>query len=142
MNFGTHTPIAFTGQEPAKAHRKDAAFDLVSTECRDILPGEFVTVKAGLKIALPDGHAALVLPRSGLAAKHGITVLNAPGLIDPEYTGEIGVVLINHGKTSFRVTEGMRVAQLMVIKTVEVRWDRTEELTDTARGDGFGSSGL
>jgi dUTP pyrophosphatase len=134
--------IAYNGPEPAKAHRHDAAFDLVSKGCHTILPMERAIILTGLKIALPDGHAGLVIPRSGLAATYGITVLNAPGLIDPEYTGDIGVILMNFGKEHFVVNPGMRIAQLMVVKHEYVKWTYVDDLDVTSRGDGFGSSGL
>jgi dUTP pyrophosphatase len=108
----------------------------------DIPPGEFRTVPCGLAIAVPAGFEAQVRPRSGLAAKHGVTVLNAPGTIDSDYRGEVKVVLINHGQGTFTVTPAMRIAQLVVAPVTRVAWSRADTLPDTARGDGgFGHTG-
>jgi dUTP pyrophosphatase len=99
-------------------------------------------VPAGFAIALPSGFEAQVRPRSGLAAKNGVTVLNTPGTIDADYRGEISVILINHGKTAFTVTRGMRIAQLVVAPVRTVMLEEKENLDDTARGaGGFGSTG-
>jgi dUTP pyrophosphatase len=107
-----------------------------------IEPLERVIVKTGLYIELPLGYEAQVRPRSGLAAKKGITVLNAPGTIDADYRGEIGVILVNLSKEDFTVVHGERIAQLVVAKHERVEWVETDELTDTIRGaGGFGSTG-
>jgi len=107
-----------------------------------LAPGARALVPAGIRIALPPGYEAQVRPRSGLALKHGVTCLNAPGTIDADYRGEIGVILINHGSEPFTVTRGMRIAQLVIAPVTRVTWEETETLDGTARGEGgFGSSG-
>lgn len=104
--------------------------------------GQRALIPTGLFIALPVGYEAQVRPRSGLAAKHGITVLNAPGTIDADYRGEIKVLLINHGDTSFTINDGERIAQLVIAAHVQAAWSSVESLDDTARGaGGFGSTG-
>lgn len=105
-------------------------------------PLERKIVPTGLKIALPEGYEAQVRPRSGLAAKHGITVLNTPGTIDADYRGEIGVILVNLSNSAFTIEPGERIAQLVVAKFEQIDWKLTQELTKTARGEGgFGSTG-
>ncbi len=104
--------------------------------------GDFTLVKTGLYIELPIGYEAQVRPRSGLAYKHGITVLNSPGTIDADYRGEIGVILINHGKENFEIKNGERIAQLVIAKHETIAWQETVELENTNRGaGGFGSTG-
>jgi dUTP pyrophosphatase len=99
-------------------------------------------VPAGISIALPEGFEAQVRPRSGLALRHGVTVLNAPGTIDSDYRGEVTAILVNHGRESFRITRGMKIAQLVVARHERVEWNETA-LDDTARGrSGFGSTGF
>jgi dUTP pyrophosphatase len=105
--------------------------------------GNWGLVPTGLKLHLPVGYEAQVRPRSGLALKHGVTVLNAPGTIDADYRGEVGVVLINHGPKPFVVTRGMRIAQLVVAPVTRVQLDERGKLADSDRGaGGFGSTGL
>ncbi|MER2048985.1 MAG: dUTP diphosphatase [Solibacillus sp.] len=117
--------------------------DLSAVEERVLLPGEYGLIKTGLQIELPEGTEAQVRPRSGLALKHGITVLNSPGTIDAGYRGEIGVILINHGKEPFTIEKQMRIAQLVIQYVPQVFIDETDELSVTERGDnGFGSSGV
>ena len=107
-----------------------------------LAPGEFKLIKTGLFIALPEGYEAQVRPRSGLALKHGITVLNSPGTIDADYRGEIGVILINHSKDAFVIKDGERIAQLVVAKHEVIDWELKGELETTNRGaGGFGSTG-
>ena len=107
-----------------------------------ILPGRFARIPCGIAVAVPPGFEAQVRPRSGLASRHGVTVLNAPGTIDSDYRGEIQVLLINHGEAPFVVDRGMRIAQLVVAPVASVEWDETERLQVTARGDGgFGHTG-
>lgn len=107
-----------------------------------LAPGERVLVKTGIKIALPTGYEAQVRPRSGLALKTGVTVLNSPGTIDADYRGEIGVILINHGENSFEITRGTRIAQMVVARHARINWRLQEELADTVRGaGGFGHTG-
>ena len=105
-------------------------------------PGERKLIKTGLHIELPEGYEAQVRPRSGLAFKKGITVLNSPGTIDADYRGDIGVILINHSNEEFAVKSGDRIAQLVISKFEKVDWETSDEINSTSRGDsGFGSTG-
>jgi len=105
-------------------------------------PGDRALIPTGIKMALPDGYEAQIRPRSGLAYKHGITVLNSPGTIDADYRGDVGVLLINHGREAFTVEDGMRVAQMVVAQYSQFEWESVENLDETARGaGGFGSTG-
>jgi dUTP pyrophosphatase len=107
-----------------------------------LAPGARAAIPTGLAIALPPGTEGQVRPRSGLAAKNGVTVLNSPGTIDADYRGEVGVILINHGQEAFTVTRGMRIAQLIVAPVTQAKLNVVESLDDTARGSGgFGSTG-
>jgi dUTP pyrophosphatase len=127
---------------PAYAHPGDAGLDLYSAVTASLEPGERRLIGTGISIELPADTEGNVRPRSGLALKHGITVLNAPGTIDHGYRGEVGVILINHGNVRFDVTPGMKIAQLVIAPcaTVEVR--EADDLTGSARGQGgFGSTG-
>jgi dUTP pyrophosphatase len=115
-----------------------AAIDLSVT----IAPGARELVPCGIAIALPDGYEAQVRPRSGLAVKFGVTVLNAPGTIDSDYRGEVKVLLVNHGREPFLVEPGMRIAQLVVAPVSRVEWETVDDLSATARGaGGFGHTG-
>lgn len=106
-------------------------------------PGQRNLIPTGLKIALPTGYEAQVRPRSGLAYKQGITVLNSPGTIDADYRGDVGVILINHGSESFTIENGERIAQLIIAKFVQIDWDEVLDLSSTSRGEGgFGSTGV
>ena len=106
-------------------------------------PGAYQLIPTGLFVALPEGTELQVRPRSGLAFKHGITVLNAPGTIDADYRGDIGVLLINHGSTSFTIENGERIAQLVLARYERVVWTEADALPDTQRGEGgFGSTGI
>jgi dUTP pyrophosphatase len=128
---------------PAYAHPGDAGLDLFAVEAAVIPSGESCLVKTGIAIELPAGTEAQVRPRSGLALKHGLTVLNTPGTIDEGYRGEVGVILINHGKAPFAVEKGMKVAQMVVKPVLRVQVDVVDELSDTRRGaGGFGSTGI
>ncbi|OCS87481.1 dUTP diphosphatase [Caryophanon tenue] len=128
---------------PLQARAGDAGMDLFSIEETVIQPGEWQLIKTGLQIELPQGTEGQVRPRSGLALKHGITVLNSPGTIDEGYRGDVGVVLINHGRVPFTVEKHMRIAQLVVQLVPQVELLEVEELTTTERGaQGFGSSGV
>ena len=127
---------------PAYAHPGDAGLDLHAYEDVALDPGVACLVSTGVAIELPEATEAQVRPRSGLALKHSVTVLNTPGTIDEGYRGEVGVVLINHGATTFHVTRGMRIAQLVVQKRWTVKVVEVDGLTDTTRGTGgFGSTG-
>ena len=127
---------------PARAYDGDAGLDLASCEHVVLAPGERATVGTGLAVAVPDGYAGFVQPRSGLAARHGITIVNAPGLVDPGYRGEVRVVLLNTDATEpFVVEPGMRIAQLVVVPVASVEPVEAEELPESERGvRGFGSS--
>lgn len=128
---------------PAYAHPGDAGLDLFACEPVTIPQGETRLAKTGIAIQLPPGTEAQVRPRSGLALKNSITVLNTPGTIDEGYRGEVGVILINHGKTPFQVEKGMKIAQMVVQSVLRVDVAEVVELTDTSRGaGGFGSTGL
>ena len=127
---------------PHYAHPGDAGLDLFSREAAEIGPGESKMVGTGIAIELPEGTEAQVRPRSGLAAKHQITVLNAPGTVDEGYRGEVCVILINHGKKPFVVEKGMKIAQMVVQPVLTVDVVEAAELSDTARSTGgFGSTG-
>ena len=128
---------------PIYAHPGDAGMDLCSCEIVEIAPGTTALVKTGIAIELPAGTEGQVRPRSGLAAKNAITVLNAPGTIDEGFRGEVRVILINHGTEVFRVEPGMRIAQLVIAPVLRVAVEEIAELTDTTRGvGGFGSTGV
>ena len=127
---------------PQFAHPGDAGMDLFAIAEVTLAPGEAALIKTGLSIQLPINTEAQIRPRSGLALKHTITVLNAPGTIDEGYRGEIGIILINHGKKGFLVTKGMKVAQMVIKPTLSITIEETDELIDTKRGaGGFGSTG-
>ena len=127
---------------PTKAHNDDAAFDLKSRADLEIPPHKSALVPTGLYLELPTGYEAQVRPRSGLALKHSITVLNTPGTIDAGYRGEVGVILINHGDTSFPVKRGDRIAQMVIQALPDVTLNLVSNLNDSSRGaGGFGSTG-
>ncbi|KAA3640184.1 MAG: dUTP diphosphatase [Armatimonadetes bacterium] len=127
----------------ATAHEGDAGADLSASEEHTIEPGQTALVGTGLSMAIPPGHAGFVLPRSGLAIKHGITVANAPGLIDSGYRGEIRVGLINHSDSTFVVRVGDRIAQLVVMTVETPEFVEVDALDSTDRGaGGFGSTGV
>ena len=127
---------------PQYAHPGDAGLDLFAVEATEIPPGDAKLIKTGIAIALPPETEAQIRPRSGLALKHSITVLNTPGTIDAGYRGEIGVILINHGKKSFSVIPGMKIAQMVICSFIQAQVKVVEELNTTARGEGgFGSTG-
>jgi dUTP pyrophosphatase len=127
---------------PRYAHKDDSGLDLFSVDILTLEPGEFKLVKTGIKIELPENTEAQVRPRSGLAYKNGITVLNTPGTIDEGYRGEIGVILINHSKKTFHITAGMKIAQMVIMPVLRPRVVVSEELSETVRGEGgFGSTG-
>ena len=131
---------------PAYQSADAAGLDLLAAVPADtplmLAPGKYAMVPTGLTIALPPGYEAQVRPRSGLAAKHGITVLNSPGTIDSDYRGEVKVLLINHGSDHFTITPGMRIAQLVIAPVTRVELQETSELSETVRADGgFGHTG-
>jgi dUTP pyrophosphatase len=134
---------------PLPAYQSDhaAGLDLLAAVPADapivIAPGRWATVPTGLVLALPAGSEGQVRPRSGLAARHGVTVLNAPGTIDADYRGEVQVILVNHGAEPFTVPRGMRIAQLVIAPILHASLAETEELAATSRGaGGFGSTGI
>lgn len=131
-------------QIPHMAYNGDAGVDLRSVERIVLEPQERAMVATGLAIALPEGYAGFVLPRSGLAAKHGISIVNAPGLIDSNYRGELKVILLNTDPDkSFTIEIGDRIAQLIVMPIPTINFEQVEELTESQRGkSGFGSSGI
>lgn len=127
---------------PARTRPGDAGFDLRAVEAFTLEPGQRALVPTGVAIALPPGHAGLVTPRSGLAIKHGISVVNGPGLVDPNYRGELMVVLVNLGDETFHGDPGDRIAQLLIIPFAAPPIAIVDALDDTERGtSGFGSSG-
>lgn len=127
---------------PNYAHEGDAGLDLYSVEKLVLNPGERGLVHTGIQIELPESTEAQIRPRSGLALKNGITVLNSPGTIDEGYRGEIGVIIINHGQETFVVEEGMKIAQMVVKPVYRVNVVEVEDLSDSERKEnGFGSSG-
>lgn len=128
---------------PTRAHPGDAGLDLYAAEAATLGPGERAGVGTGVAVEIPDGHAGLVLPRSGLAARHGIALVNAPGLIDAGYRGEIRVLLLNTDRTEpFKIAVGERIAQLLITPFADVEPVEAKALATSARGEGgFGSSG-
>ena len=138
MRFDPDLPL------PVRQHASDAGYDLVAREACVLKPGDRVVVPTGVAFALPPGHAGFVLPRSGLAAKHGITVVNAPGLIDSGYRGEVMVILLNTDlNESFSIARGDRIAQLVVQRVDDVTWSEVDSLDSSDRGTGgHGSTGV
>jgi len=130
---------------PGYATAESAGMDLRAhlTEPMELAPGERCLVPTGLRIALPPGYEAQVRPRSGLALKHGVTVLNSPGTIDADYRGEIGVILINLSQSTFRIENNDRIAQMVVAPYTRVAWEPADSLDATDRGEGgFGHTGV
>jgi len=130
---------------PEYATNLSAGTDLVAAieAPVSLQPGARALIPTGLALAIPPGYEAQVRPRSGLALKHGVTVLNSPGTIDADYRGEIGIILINHGQEAFTVERGMRIAQLVIARVVTADWIAADDLPTSARaGGGFGSTGL
>jgi dUTP pyrophosphatase len=127
---------------PARAYGGDAGLDLAACERVELRPGDRATVGTGLAVAIPEGHAGFVQPRSGLAARHGITIVNTPGLVDSGYRGELKVILLNtDASETFVVEPGMRIAQLVVLELPSVEPVEVHELPESERGvRGFGSS--
>lgn len=140
LRFSRLDPMAIP---PRQAHEGDAGYDLHAVEHATLAPGARVSVGTGIALAIPDGHAGLVLPRSGLAARHGIALVNAPGLIDSGYRGELRVLLLNTDRAeAFAVSPGDRIAQLVVVAYAAPALEEVTDLEATARGAaGFGSTG-
>jgi dUTP pyrophosphatase len=128
---------------PTRAHDDDAGYDLRAGEAATLPPGGRASIGTGVAVAIPDGHAGLVLPRSGLAARHGIALVNAPGLIDAGYRGEVRVLLLNTDReASFEVASGDRIAQLVIVRHEAPELVEVDNLDETVRGaGGFGSTG-
>ena len=129
---------------PAYATEHSAGMDLLAAVKEDVTlaPGKRALIPTGISIALPEGYEAQVRPRSGLALKQGVTVLNSPGTVDADYRGEVGVILVNHGDAPFVVTRGMRIAQMIIAAYARANWKQVENLEISARGEGgFGSTG-
>jgi dUTP pyrophosphatase len=130
---------------PERAHLGDAGYDLRSVERVDLAPGSRALVRTGISVAIPEGYAGLVLPRSGLAVRHGISLVNTPGVIDSGYRGEIQIPLINHDREEpFLIEEGTRIAQLVLVPAAAAFFGEVEFLESAADGrgeGGFGSSG-
>jgi len=135
--------VLLTGQAPEYAHPGDAGADLTAAESVTLEPGARATIGTGVSIALPDGYAAFVVPRSGLASKHGITIVNSPGTIDAGYRGEVRVVVLNTDREhSYTITAGDRIAQVIVAPVSRARFVEVERLPGSDRGaGGFGSTG-
>jgi dUTP pyrophosphatase len=131
-------------QIPVILTKGSAGFDITSVNTSFIIyPNERILIMTGLSLEIPEGYEAQVRPRSGLAYKHGITVLNSPGTLDSDYRGEIGVILINHSDTAFQIRPGDRVAQIVFNKLPEIQLEEVTELSKTDRGSsGFGSTGV
>ena len=142
MTETVDVPI-IASEVPVYAHPGDAGADLVAAESVRLAPGQRALVGTGVRIALPEGYAAFVVPRSGLAAKHGITIVNAPGTVDAGYRGEIKVALLNTDAAEpFDIAVGDRIAQLLVMPVPRARFVPVDELPDSVRGEGgFGSTG-
>ena len=127
---------------PTAVHEGDAGLDLQARDAAVIGPGERAAVPTGIAVAIPEGYAGLVLPRSGHARRNGIGLVNSPGLIDSGYRGEIEVLLINHGTETVRFERGDRIAQLLIIEVPRVNWQQSDSLPNSTRGEqGFGSTG-
>lgn len=136
------TKIDESAKLPQYAHDGDAGMDLFSIEEIIIGPSETALIHTGIKIELPKNTEAQIRPRSGLALKHAITVLNAPGTIDEGYRGEIGIILINHSNTHFKVEKAMKIAQMVIKPIFKVKLIEVEELSESERAEGgFGSTG-
>ena len=140
----TRLPHAKHMALPAYATEHSAGMDLLAAiaEPKTIAPGERALIPTGIAIALPEGFEAQIRPRSGLALKHGISLVNSPGTIDADYRGEIGVIVINHGQTAFVVEPGMRIAQMVIAPYTRATFSEVIELPTSTRGEGgFGSTG-
>jgi dUTP pyrophosphatase len=137
------TRLSDSARPPARAHDGDAGYDLHAAEAATLGPGERASVGTGIAVAIPDGCAGLVLPRSGLAARHGIALVNAPGLVDAGYRGEVRVLLLNTDRDeAFEIAPGDRIAQLVIVRHEEPELIEVESLAGSVRGvGGFGSTG-
>ncbi len=138
------TRLSESAVAPVRAHADDAGLDLHAVEPASLGPGERASIGTGVAVAVPDGHAGLVLPRSGLAARHGIALVNAPGLVDSGFRGELRVLLLNTDReATFEVSPGDRIAQLVLVRHASPEPEEVSSLDETARGAaGFGSTGV
>ncbi len=128
---------------PKLANHGDVAFDLYSVEDLTLKPGERYAVATGISLEIAPGYEGQVRPRSGLALKHGVTILNAPGTIDSGYRGEVKSIMINHGKEPFKIAKGMRIAQLAIRAVPKALFEAVDDLEESERGEGgFGSTGV
>jgi dUTP pyrophosphatase len=135
--------LALPARQSAGAAGADLAAALAEGEVLTLAPGESALVPCGFALAIPPGFEAQVRPRSGLAAKFGVTVLNAPGTVDADYRGEVKAILINHGKAPFEIRRGDRIAQMVIAAVADLALEEVEELEETDRGTGgFGSTGI
>ena len=136
--------IKYVGNKPEKQRSQDAAFDLRAVDDGYVPPGTRKLVATGTKVAIPEGYVGMVCSRSGLALRMGVSVANAPGIVDPDYIGDVGVILENHGRESFYYDKGDRIAQLLIIEVPGVKFSKSQkQLKSSVRGgDGFGSSGV
>jgi dUTP pyrophosphatase len=136
--------ISSSGRLPTRGTPQSAGYDLEAYIDKDIVIGCGCTtlIPTGLKVAIPDGYELQIRPRSGIALKNGITVLNTPGTIDADYRGEIGVILVNHGNEPFVVKPQMKIAQMVMAKVETVKWIPVDKLDDTERKGGFGHTGM
>lgn len=142
-NLPIQIAVAKDTQVPSYAHAGDSGMDLYATETVTLEAGQRALIGTGIKVAIPSGYEAQVRPKSGLAIKHGITVLNTPGTIDAPYRGEIKIPLINLGQESYQVEQGKKIAQIVFAKVTHATFEVVEELDQTTRGEGgFGSTGL
>lgn len=129
---------------PSYMTSNSAGMDLYADLEHEIIlaPGERSLIRTGIAIALPDGYEAQIRPRSGLALKYGISLVNSPGTIDSDYRGEIGIIIINHGNSSFTIKPGERIAQMVIAQFTRIEWQETDELESSSRGEGgFGHTG-
>ncbi|MFH2028865.1 MAG: dUTP diphosphatase [Nanoarchaeota archaeon] len=128
---------------PSYAHEGDAGVDLYSTEEYNLKPGERTLVSTGIKIAIPIGYEAQIRPKSGLALKNGLSIVNTPGTIDAGYRGEIGIILINHSQEEQKIEKGKKIAQMVIKKVEQAEFEEVAGLDETSRNEGgFGSTGL
>jgi dUTP pyrophosphatase len=136
--------VGFNGpREPFYATPGAAGMDILSDESTHILPGHYGLISTGIKVLIPCGYEIQIRPRSGLALKYGVTVLNSPGTIDSDYRGEIKIILINHGLETFYITSGDRIAQMVLAKVEQIEWNPNVDFDSTQRSScGFGSTGI
>jgi len=144
-NFTLRVKILKLDQDlptPRYAHEGDAGVDLYSAQDYLLKPGECKIIPTGIKLAIPQGYEAQIRPRSGLASKYSLSILNTPGTIDHQYRGEVGVIMVNFGKNSYQIKKGDRIAQMVFNKIEQVKFEEVQKLDETERNEGgFGSTG-